>query len=367
MRTEDSGGRRPPVGTRPTISTHVLDTERGLPAAGIRVTLYRLDVGGAPIRMTQALTDGDGRVRDLLERPLVAGRLPARVRRRPDEDDGRSSRRCRGRLRIADTSAELPRAAAARAVLDDDVPGQLSGRPRTCAAARRALAARGRVRVRRGVAPLVRGRAAVPRPARRGAPVRRRSDAVRGRAATIALAMPEDEQLELIDAHPRLGAPPATVSAASFREQGYDRDDAERRSRERAARRRAGAAQRRVRGALRLPVLRLRRRPSARGAVPVLGRRSRPTASARSGGRSATSSPSPATDTPGLPDAGGRVSRDRARRQPLRQVGDPARPGRRVAGRHTGPRPHGRRSPSRATSRPRTSTATTATWSRPTR
>lgn len=58
---------------RPTISTHVLDTERGAPASGVRVTLYRLDVGAAPIRMTQALTDGDGRVRDLLERPLAAG------------------------------------------------------------------------------------------------------------------------------------------------------------------------------------------------------------------------------------------------------------------------------------------------------
>jgi len=45
-----------------------------------------------------------------------------------------------------------------------------------------------------------------------------------GRAEAIALAMPEDEQLELINAHPRLGAPPASVSAASFREQGYDRD-----------------------------------------------------------------------------------------------------------------------------------------------
>ena len=58
---------------RPTISTHVLDTERGLPAEGIRVALYRFDVGQAPIRMTQALTDGDGRIRDLLERPLAAG------------------------------------------------------------------------------------------------------------------------------------------------------------------------------------------------------------------------------------------------------------------------------------------------------
>jgi 5-hydroxyisourate hydrolase-like protein (transthyretin family) len=44
-----------------------------MPAEGVRVTLYRLDVGAAPIRMTQALTDSDGRVRDLLERPLTAG------------------------------------------------------------------------------------------------------------------------------------------------------------------------------------------------------------------------------------------------------------------------------------------------------
>lgn len=58
---------------QPTISTHVLDTEQGMPAQGIRVTLYRLDVGEAPIRLTQALTDADGRIRDLLERPLAAG------------------------------------------------------------------------------------------------------------------------------------------------------------------------------------------------------------------------------------------------------------------------------------------------------
>ena len=62
-----------PAPGAPTISTHVLDTERGQPATGVRVALYRLDVGTAPIRMTQALTDSDGRVRDLLERPLTAG------------------------------------------------------------------------------------------------------------------------------------------------------------------------------------------------------------------------------------------------------------------------------------------------------
>ena len=43
------------------------------------------------------------------------------------------------------------------------------------------------------------------------------------RARAIAHAMPELEQVELIDAHPRLGAPPGAVSALSFREQAYDR------------------------------------------------------------------------------------------------------------------------------------------------
>ena len=47
------------------------------------------------------------------------------------------------------------------------------------------------------------------------------------RARSIAHAMPEVEQLELIDAHPRLGAPPGSVSALSFVEQGYDRDAAD--------------------------------------------------------------------------------------------------------------------------------------------
>ena len=72
--------------SRPTISTHVLDTELGAPAAGIRVTLYRLDVGAAPIRMTQVLTDTDGRVRDLLERPLVAGEYRLEFELGRDED-----------------------------------------------------------------------------------------------------------------------------------------------------------------------------------------------------------------------------------------------------------------------------------------
>ena len=43
------------------------------------------------------------------------------------------------------------------------------------------------------------------------------------RAREIAHSMPESDQIELIDAHPRLGAPPGSVSAMSYREQGYDR------------------------------------------------------------------------------------------------------------------------------------------------
>ena len=46
-----------------TVSTHVLDTERGAPAAGIAVELLRADgtIAG------QGVTDDDGRVRDLAE------------------------------------------------------------------------------------------------------------------------------------------------------------------------------------------------------------------------------------------------------------------------------------------------------------
>jgi 5-hydroxyisourate hydrolase len=85
----------------PTISTHVLDTERGLPAAGVHVTLYRLDVAAAPLRMTQALTDADGRIRDLLERPLAAGEY--RLEFDIAHEDGSFFTRVAVDLRISDT------------------------------------------------------------------------------------------------------------------------------------------------------------------------------------------------------------------------------------------------------------------------
>jgi 5-hydroxyisourate hydrolase len=46
-----------------TLSTHVLDTERGRPAAGVRVELLRAD--GTPVG--EGTTDGDGRIQDLAE------------------------------------------------------------------------------------------------------------------------------------------------------------------------------------------------------------------------------------------------------------------------------------------------------------
>ena len=50
------------------ISTHVLDLSSGLPAAGLRVSLFRGDrlVGSGE-------TDADGRIADLAAEPLAAG------------------------------------------------------------------------------------------------------------------------------------------------------------------------------------------------------------------------------------------------------------------------------------------------------
>jgi len=55
-----------------TISTHVLDNERGQPAVGVRVTLERRDDDGLSV-MTEAATNADGRIDDLLQGPLESG------------------------------------------------------------------------------------------------------------------------------------------------------------------------------------------------------------------------------------------------------------------------------------------------------
>lgn len=50
------------------ISTHVLDTEAGEPAAGVKVALYR---GNELISLQE--TDADGRIAELSDRPLEPG------------------------------------------------------------------------------------------------------------------------------------------------------------------------------------------------------------------------------------------------------------------------------------------------------
>ena len=55
-----------------TISTHVLDNERGQPAVGVQVTLGRWQEVGF-VTLAQATTDDNGRVADLLGAALTAG------------------------------------------------------------------------------------------------------------------------------------------------------------------------------------------------------------------------------------------------------------------------------------------------------
>jgi 5-hydroxyisourate hydrolase len=55
------------------ISTHVLDTMRGAPAAGLAVTLSRREPDGGWKQVAEAETDADGRVRELGEDDPGAG------------------------------------------------------------------------------------------------------------------------------------------------------------------------------------------------------------------------------------------------------------------------------------------------------
>ena len=57
---------------RPSISTHVLDTERGEPARGVPVTLERREAD-ALVHVATAATNEDGRVPDLAGGELSTG------------------------------------------------------------------------------------------------------------------------------------------------------------------------------------------------------------------------------------------------------------------------------------------------------
>lgn len=55
-----------------SVSTHVLDTMRGSPAAGLEVTLSRREPDGGWKELDRATTDADGRVRSLTDEHLEA-------------------------------------------------------------------------------------------------------------------------------------------------------------------------------------------------------------------------------------------------------------------------------------------------------
>ena len=61
------------IPTMPTISTHVLDTVAGAPAGGVHVIPYQLGEGDRTGPLTHALTDDDGRGRDLPRPPISPG------------------------------------------------------------------------------------------------------------------------------------------------------------------------------------------------------------------------------------------------------------------------------------------------------
>ena len=56
-----------------SLSTHVLDTMRGTPAAGLAVTLSRREPDGDWKLVGEAITDAEGRVRELTEDELDPG------------------------------------------------------------------------------------------------------------------------------------------------------------------------------------------------------------------------------------------------------------------------------------------------------
>jgi 5-hydroxyisourate hydrolase len=57
----------------PTISTHVLDVEAGVPASGISVVLFRRGANDEFEVLAEAETDADGRIADLVGGDLTEG------------------------------------------------------------------------------------------------------------------------------------------------------------------------------------------------------------------------------------------------------------------------------------------------------
>jgi 5-hydroxyisourate hydrolase len=66
-----------------SISTHVLDTMRGAPAAGLEVKLSRREPDGDWKEIGESVTDADGRIRSLTDDELEAGEYQLRFDTRP--------------------------------------------------------------------------------------------------------------------------------------------------------------------------------------------------------------------------------------------------------------------------------------------
>ena len=66
-----------------SISTHVLDTMRGTPAAGLAVVLHRREPDGNWKELAQAVTDADGRVGDFTDEELEAAEYRLEFDTRP--------------------------------------------------------------------------------------------------------------------------------------------------------------------------------------------------------------------------------------------------------------------------------------------
>ena len=62
------------------ISTHVLDTARGIQAAGVAVTLEVAKPGGAWVELGRGVTDGDGRAASLFPEGAIFGAGDYRLR-----------------------------------------------------------------------------------------------------------------------------------------------------------------------------------------------------------------------------------------------------------------------------------------------
>ena len=200
-----------------SLSTHVLDVERGRPAAGVRVELLR---GDEQIGLGE--TDSDGRIADLAT-SLDPGAY--RLVFTPPSPFFQASR---ARARAGERP--LPRALARLLLLVRDLPRQLTARDE--------------------LAELFEGRTR----SSRSSPLQ---DDPLGSAREVIAGLTRGREARGADAHPAIGA--KSLSARSAAEQG-----------ERRRPRRAGRARRPepgLRGEVRLPLRRLRQ-PAAEGGDP---------------------------------------------------------------------------------------------------